>query len=174
MAEHDPMGRPLHSVLVIDDDQILLDLLELTLRDLGYSVTVASSGEAGLRAAASHHFDVIILDSIMPGMDGPQVLRELKSVPRTAGIPVIMLTANTNRDSVTQAIGLGAYDYIAKPLDLPRLADRLQKLFDRAPPKADAQSRMELNAPARDFDLPLSRKNTRVFLNATDQNKKPD
>ncbi len=150
--------------MVIDDDRLLLEHIEMTLKDAGYTVTIVEDGETALYLVPSLHLDMIILDSVMPGMNGPTVLRYLKAGKVTANIPVMMLTARTGRESVEEALKLGAEDYIAKPVDSAKLLTRVEKLMEKADKKRAIEGRLEWKGPSKDFDLPLQ-KGTRVFLN---------
>ena len=80
-------------LLVVDDEETILELLSGSLRLAGFEVITAASGMEALRAAAASRPDLILLDVMMPGMDGPEVCRRLKADPRTAGVPVVFLTA---------------------------------------------------------------------------------
>ena len=153
------------SIMVVDDDRLLLEHLEMTLRDCGYNVTVVDGGEAALNLAPSLHLDLIILDSVMPGMDGPEVLRHLKGNRTMAAIPVMMLTAKTGRENVEEALKLGADDYLAKPVDPGKLLTRVEKLLEKGDKRRTAEGRAEWRDPSKDFDLPLRSGSTRVFLN---------
>ncbi len=155
-----------YAIMVIDDDRLLLEHIELTLKDAGYDVTIVEDGEAALYLVPSLHLDMIILDSVMPGMNGPEVLRHLKGDKLTASIPVMMLTARTGRESVEEAVKLGAEDYIAKPVDPAKLLTRVQKMLEKAEKKKAADAGMEWKASSKAFDVPLP-KGSRVFLNPT-------
>ena len=89
-------------VLVADDDAVILRLLEVNFSLEGYEVTTADRGEAALELAGDRHYDLIVLDVMMPGMDGWEVCERLKADPSTAGIPVIFLSART-QDATTHA-----------------------------------------------------------------------
>jgi len=106
------------TVLVIDDDPVVREFLPRRLADLGMRVETAADGEEGLRLATALSPDVIILDVLMPGMDGWTVLTTLKSTPDLANIPVIMLTIV---DDWKRGFALGAMDYLTKPIDTERL-----------------------------------------------------
>jgi len=112
------------SVLVIDDDPVIQDLMRTFLTREGYSVTVAGNGEEGLRRAREIRPDVITLDVAMPGMDGWSVLSALKSDADLSDTPVIVLTMV---DSRNLGYALGATDYLMKPIDRGRLAGVLRK-----------------------------------------------
>jgi len=107
------------TVLVIDDESAVHEILERTLGKYGFKVKRATSGEEGLRMARRQHPQIITLDVMMPGMDGWAVLTALKSDPFLAEIPVIMLTIGDDRNL---GYSLGAADYLTKPIDRERLA----------------------------------------------------
>jgi DNA-binding NtrC family response regulator len=109
------MSTPRHqaSVLVIDDEEIMREILETLLVREGYSVRLASDGAEGLELARSLPFDAIITDVMMPGMDGGQVLDEIHKLDED--LPVIMITAFASMENAVQAMKRGAFDYITKP-----------------------------------------------------------
>lgn len=115
-------GRDADTVLVIDDDPTVHDLLRRTLTKHGFQVESATTGEEGLRLARKLRPHVITLDVMMPGMDGWTVLTGLKSDPELADIPVVMLTIADNKNL---GFALGAAEYLTKPLDRDRLASVL-------------------------------------------------
>jgi signal transduction histidine kinase/CheY-like chemotaxis protein len=110
--------RQAHTMLVIDDDPAVRELLPRCLAPAGMSVVTAASGEEGLRLAKELHPDMITLDVLMPGMDGWTVLTALKAAPDLADIPVIMLSI---MDDPGKGFVLGASDYLVKPIDNKRL-----------------------------------------------------
>ena len=112
------------TVLVIDDDPNVRDLMERSLAKDGYRVVTAADGARGLALAKELNPAVITLDVMMPGMDGWAVLTALKADPATAGIPVVMMTIV---DDKNMGFALGAADYLTKPIDWPRLAGVLKK-----------------------------------------------
>jgi signal transduction histidine kinase/CheY-like chemotaxis protein len=109
-------------LLVIDDDPAVCDLMQRVCGAEGYRVLTARSGEEGLELARAEHPDVILLDVIMPGMDGWAVLEALKSDPQLAAVPVIMVTIADERG---KGLSLGAADYLVKPVDRDRLVSAL-------------------------------------------------
>ena len=120
-------------VLVIDDDEQITSFLKRALAYAGFSVDVAASGEAGLRRALTQPPDVVVLDVMMPGLDGLEVCQRLRAGD---DVPILMLTA---RDAVTDRVrGLetGADDYLVKPFALAELVARLQALVRRRAPRA--------------------------------------
>lgn len=117
------------TILIIDDDETILSLVAANLKKSGYASLSASNGEEGIKSARKHKPDAIILDWIMPGMDGDEVLNALKDNEGTAHIPVIMLTARNEVNNVSDSLQHGAKDYIVKPYDHNHLIKRLEKLL---------------------------------------------
>jgi DNA-binding response OmpR family regulator len=124
-----PAGRPLVAaspilgdvprVLLIEDDPAVREGLQLALTHLGHDVIAAPAGESGLEAASTQSPDVVVLDLMLPGIDGFEVCRRLR---RTASIPIIMLTARSDDFDVVAGLEAGADDYVAKPVQ-PRVLD---------------------------------------------------
>ncbi|HEY0627092.1 MAG TPA: response regulator [Allosphingosinicella sp.] len=117
-------------VLVCDDDPLLVDLLEYRLRGRGYDVVVARDGGEALARVAEGTPDAVVLDAMMPVVDGYEVLRRLREEPATATIPVIMLTARKQERDIVGALELGASDYIVKPFIPEELVARLSRLME--------------------------------------------
>ena len=117
------------AVLVIDDEEIMRDILGTLLEREGYSVRLASSGQEGLDLAKSLPFDAIIVDVMMPGIDGLQVLDELKK--HDEELPVLMITAYASMESAIAAMKKGAFDYITKPFKNDEVLIVLQNAIER-------------------------------------------
>jgi len=119
MAEHPP-PHPLSAdapvVLIVDDVPDNLSMLHDALDEFGYTVLVAVNGEQALQRAAQALPDVILLDAVMPGLDGFEVARRLKAAPATAGIPIIFMTGLTETEHVVAAFAAGGTDYVTKPI----------------------------------------------------------
>jgi DNA-binding response OmpR family regulator len=116
-------------VLVVDDDPVIVRLLEVNLRLEGYEVATASRGEEALERAAAFHPDVILLDVMMPGLDGWETCRLLRELPEFAETPVVFLSARAQDDDRSKGMNLGRVDYVTKPFDpvkLMELVDRLR------------------------------------------------
>jgi two-component system phosphate regulon response regulator PhoB len=107
-------------ILVIEDEEDILELLEYNLRKEGYAVTCVTSGEEGLERAASGTPDLILLDLMLPGMDGLEVCRRLKSGPAARNTPIVMITAKSEESDIVSGLELGADDYVTKPFS-PRV-----------------------------------------------------
>ncbi len=116
------------SILVCDDDPLLQDLLEFKLTAQGYSVRVVSDGEQALAAMEDDMPRLLVLDAMMPNMDGFETLRRIKAAPHLAGVAVLMLTARRKEDDVVLALNLGASDYLVKPFMPEELLARVKRL----------------------------------------------
>ncbi len=121
--------RPNAAVLVVDDEEIMRDILGTLLEREGYSVRLASSGQEGLDLAKSLPFDAVIVDVMMPGIDGLQVLAELKK--HDEELPVLMITAYASMESAIAAMKKGAFDYITKPFKNDEVLIVLQNAIER-------------------------------------------
>ncbi len=118
-------------ILVIDDDELLVDLLRFTLEAHGHQLLTAGDGEEGLEIAAREELDLVVLDGMLPGLDGLEVLKRLRASPKTADIPVIMLSARKQERDVVGGLSLGAEDYLVKPFIPEELAVRITKTLAR-------------------------------------------
>jgi CheY-like chemotaxis protein len=124
--------RELMLVLIVDDDQDLRILAGKFLARAGYNVMTAESGPEGLGMIRTHSPDLLILDLNMPGMDGFEVLRQVRENEATRSLPVIVLTAQGDEESARHSFELGATDFLAKPFTPPQLDARVQSSFTRA------------------------------------------
>jgi two-component system phosphate regulon response regulator PhoB len=119
------------SVLLVDDEEDILELLEYNLRKDGYRICTAATGEAALKAVRAQPPDVILLDLMLPGLDGLEVCRILKGDARTRPIPIIMLTAKGEEADIVTGLELGADDYITKPFSPRVLSARVKAVLRR-------------------------------------------
>lgn len=119
-------------VLVADDEQLIQQLISFKLRSIGYDIVLASNGEEAMTLAEEHVPDIIVMDVMMPVMNGFEALAQLKSNPLTSAIPVIMLTGNSVEGAVVEGLELGADDYIAKPFSPSELAARVKSVLLRS------------------------------------------
>src|SRR5690349_9699546 len=116
-------------VLVVDDDADMRPLMRVTLTKFGHTATLAARGEEGLQMAETGEFDAIILDVMMPDIDGYEVTRRLRANPRTAGVPILILTARAQAADFDSAIEAGADAYLAKPFEAELLNRRLSEML---------------------------------------------
>jgi class 3 adenylate cyclase len=114
------------SLLVVDDNELNRDMLSRRLRGKGYEVEVADGGQAALEKLEKLEFDAVLLDVMMPGLSGLDVLKVVRKTRSASDLPVIMATAKDNSEDVVEALQLGANDYVTKPLDFPVVLARLQ------------------------------------------------
>jgi len=119
------------SVLVVDDERDILELVKYNLDKEGYQVTVVTTGEDALAAARTKLPDIVILDLMLPGVDGLEVCRRLKADPKTRTIPIVMLTAKGDEADVVTGLELGASDYVTKPFSPRVLTARIKAVLRR-------------------------------------------
>ncbi len=119
------------NILVVDDEEDILELVNYNLSREGYQVSCAGTGEDGLKAAKAKNPDLIVLDLMLPGVDGLEVCKQLKGDPKTGQIPVIMLTAKGEDADVVTGLELGADDYITKPFSPRVLIARVKTVLRR-------------------------------------------
>ena len=117
--------------LVVDDDKLLLRLVQLNLDKMGIEVLMAEDGQEAIRLATEERPDVILLDIMMPQMDGYEVMRRLKSEKKTRDIPIVMLTAKSNPGDRQRSQEMGAVAYITKPFRLEELRGTVRTIVDR-------------------------------------------
>ncbi|KAA3637037.1 MAG: DNA-binding response regulator [Calditrichaeota bacterium] len=124
-------------VLIIEDEKDIIELLEFNLRKNGFEVKYAQSGEDGLRLARTSPPDIILLDLMLPGINGLDICKLLKTDQKTGHIPVIMLTAKDEEVDVVTGLEVGADDYITKPFSPKVLIARLRALLRRNTEKGE-------------------------------------
>ncbi len=128
-------------LLVVEDEPAAAAVLAKGLREHAYAVDVAPDGSAALEQASINEYDLIVLDVLMPGMNGLEVCRRLRAEGITA--PVLMLTARGEPDQRVEGLDVGADDYLAKPYHFPELLARIRALLRRGPALAESVVRIE-------------------------------
>jgi CheY-like chemotaxis protein len=121
--------RPAASILIVDDEPQNRRLLETLLAPEGYATRSVASGEEALASIAAQAPDLILLDVMMPGMDGYQVAGILKALATTSGIPIIMVTAHSDRAARLAGLNAGAEEFLSKPIDRAELWLRVRNLL---------------------------------------------
>jgi len=119
------------SVLIVEDEADVVDLLRYNLSRAGFDVLIANTGDEGLDLARKNRPDIVVLDLMLPGMNGHEVCRELKGDANTAAIPIVMLTAKGEPHERVKGLELGADDYVTKPFSPRELVLRVQALLRR-------------------------------------------
>lgn len=136
------------TVLVVDDDPVIQRLLRVNFEMEGYGVLIAGSGADGVAQARSAHPDIVILDVMMPGMDGLEVATALKADPATAAIPVLLLSAKAQEVDIRAGDSTGAEAYVTKPFDPLELLELVARLIEASRPPPEARTN-PTNAPQR-------------------------
>lgn len=131
---------PNEHILVVEDEEDILELLRYNLMKEGYRVTGVLSGEEGLKAARSQPPDLIVLDLMLPGIDGLTACRELKMDAKTRDLPIIILTAKGEEADIVAGLELGADDYVTKPFSPRVLLARLRAVLRRRQAEPPAES----------------------------------
>jgi two-component system response regulator MtrA len=126
-----PNGR---RILIIDDDASLAEMLQLVLRQEGFETTWCASGDAALDVFRSAQFDLVLLDLMLPGLDGVAVCRRIRA---DSGVPIVMLTAKSDTGDVVDGLEAGADDYIAKPFKPRELVARVWTRLRRPPTESE-------------------------------------
>ena len=116
-------------ILLVEDNETNRDMLSRRLERRGYQVLIALDGEQGLSMARSELPDLILMDMSLPVLDGWKATQRIKTTPETQAIPIIALTAHAMVGDRERAIAVGCDDYDTKPIDLPRLLDKMEKIL---------------------------------------------
>ena len=157
------------TILVVDDEEDIVELVELNLTREGYCVLGCTTGEKALEIAKSKLPNLIVLDLMLPGIDGLEVCRRLKRSPKTAHIPIVMLTAKAEETDIVTGLELGADDYVTKPFSGKILAARVRRLLRKATEPAGEREVIKVHDltidPARHE---VRAKNSRVELTRTE------
>jgi len=127
------MSQRKRTILIVDDEEDVLDLLQLVFETSGFEVKRAASGKSAVSSAYENPPDVVLLDVMMPEMDGWQVLRTLKGDERTRHVPVVMLSARAERRDKMIGLQEGAEGYIAKPFSPAEVVREVQSFLERGP-----------------------------------------
>jgi two-component system phosphate regulon response regulator PhoB len=147
----------MHTVLVVDDETDILELVVFNLERQQFKVLTADNGISAVQIAKEKIPDLIVLDLMLPGMDGFSVYRELRADPRTSGIPVLMLTAKGEVNDRIAGLELGADDYVTKPFSPRELLLRVRALLKRT-------RKVTVDASLKSGDFLLERNTLKLFL----------
>jgi two-component system cell cycle response regulator DivK len=120
-------------ILLVEDNEMNRDMLSRRLERKGYEVVIAVNGQEGVELVSSTRPDLILMDLSLPIIDGWEATRRIKADPATASIPVIALTAHAMAEDRAKAMAAGCDDFDIKPVDLPRLLEKIDTLLRRSP-----------------------------------------
>ena len=118
-------------LLYVEDEADIREIAEFALEDEGFDIVFCASGEEAVEKAGDFQPEVILLDVMMPGMDGPTTLKNLRTIPGLETTPIIFLTAKVQPNEIKDFIALGAIDVIPKPFDPMTLADKIRETLNR-------------------------------------------
>jgi CheY-like chemotaxis protein len=121
-------------ILLVEDNEMNLDMLSSRLARNGYEVIMAADGQSGVEMASAERPDIILMDMSLPVIDGWEATRRVKADDTTKGIPVIALTAHAMVGDRDKALAAGCDDYDTKPIELPRLLEKIKTLLQRGEP----------------------------------------
>lgn len=119
------------TILVVDDEEDILELIKYNLRAEGYFILSSVTGEDAVKIARKHQPDLVVLDLMLPGIDGMEVTKILKNDEKTLNIPIVMLTAKGDESDIVAGLELGANDYISKPFSPKELVARIRAILRR-------------------------------------------
>lgn len=131
-------------ILIVEDDPDIVELLQYTLEREGYPVISAQNGEKGLAEARRRKPGLIVLDLMLPGLDGLGVCKALKGDDATKGIPIVMLTAKGEESDIVLGLEFGADDYVKKPFSPRELVARIRTVLRRGEPVTESKTRIEI------------------------------
>jgi len=138
-------------ILIVEDEKDIVKMLDYNLKKEGFRVISVSDGEDALDAACKEHPDLVLLDLMLPGMDGLEVCKALKKEDKTAGIPIIMLTAKAQESDKVVGLELGADDYVTKPFSPRELIARVKAVLRRAKEKDKLPESLKIGNIEMDF-----------------------
>lgn len=130
-SQPDPENVSKSTILIVDDERDILDLIEYNLRKEGFAVLTAENGEDGIRLARQFQPDLILLDIMMPIMDGIEVCNQLRQDPAMHGVPIIFLTARSDEKTEVKGLNQGADDFLTKPISTTKLVSRIKAVLRR-------------------------------------------
>ena len=162
---------PKETILIVDDEEDIRELLQFNLVKEGYDVILADTGERSLELAKNKNPQLIVLDLMLPGIDGLSVCKKLKSEPKTASIPIVMLTAKGEESDIVTGLEIGADDYVTKPFSPKVLIARIRKLLRKTILHAEEKAAIkihELSIDTARYEVLV--KNKKVELTYTEFN----
>lgn len=129
-----------NNILVVDDEEHILELLRFNLANEGYNVLTATSGEQAVEICAKHTPDLVLLDVMLPNLDGFETCKKLKTLHKTQLLPIIMITAKNEEEEKIKGLEIGADDYITKPFSVKELIARVKAMLRRTSTNVSSSS----------------------------------
>ncbi len=154
------------TILIVDDEKDIIELIKYNLKTEGYSILTAETGEQAIKIAKKSRPDLMVLDLMLPGMDGFEVTRYLRSSEETRNMPIVMLTAKGEESDIITGLELGANDYMSKPFSPKILKTRIRGILRRR--RKDSETHLEKIKQERDLIIDRSRHMVTLEGNALD------
>jgi phosphate regulon transcriptional regulator PhoB len=156
-------------ILIVDDEPDIVELISYNLKKEGFHLATASDGEETLRKVRTGHLDLIILDLMLPGIHGMELCRILRNNPRTAHVPIIMLTAKSEESDKVRGLETGADDYMTKPFSPKELIARVKAILRRSRERATEDTIIRLGDLTIDTEtFSVSKNGAPLNLSATE------
>lgn len=140
------------TILVVDDEKDLLDLIEYNLKKEGFNVLKAENGEEGISIAKEHNPDLVLMDIMMPKMDGMEAVEKMRSDDKLKSIPIIFLTARSDEKTEVEGLNKGGDDYITKPISTTKLISRIKAVLRRFDETEEEINRLDVHDLSIDKD----------------------
>ncbi len=151
------------TILVVDDETDLLDLIEYNLKKEGFKVLKAENGEEGIAVAKEHNPDLMLLDIMMPKMDGMEAVEQIRKDDELKNIPIIFLTARSDEKTEVEGLNKGGDDFITKPISTTKLISRIKAVLRRFDDKEEFTNRLEVHDLMIDKDRYIVTQNEEEF-----------
>lgn len=140
------------TILVVDDEKDLLDLIEYNLKKEGFDVLKAENGEEGIKIAKEHKPDLVLMDIMMPKMDGMEAVEKMRADDELKSIPIIFLTARSDEKTEVEGLNKGGDDYITKPISTTKLISRIKAVMRRFDETEEEVNRLDVHDLSIDKD----------------------
>lgn len=157
-----------YRILAVDDEEHILELISYNLKKNGFLVMTAESGESALEIIKREPMDLVLLDIMMDGMDGIEVLKEIRADEETKNLPVILVTAKSEEIDKVLGLEMGADDYLAKPFGVRELAARMKAVLRRSVRAESAEKKQEREAFSGKFKIDREKREVLVDGQAVD------
>ncbi|MDR9417642.1 response regulator transcription factor [Gracilimonas sp.] len=151
------------TILVVDDEKDLLDLIEYNLKKEGFDVLKAENGKEGIQIAKEHNPDLVLMDIMMPKMDGMEAVEKMRSDDQLKSIPIIFLTARSDEKTEVEGLNKGGDDYITKPISTTKLISRIKAVMRRFDETEEEVNRLDVHDLSIDKDRYIVKRGEEEF-----------